>query len=98
MKKILLLTIVLLTLLSMKTDKPAYRLFDQNGKSASYKDLIKEASEADIVFFGELHDNPICHWLELQLTKDLNEERGGKLHFMNQPDGGNYLAVKLFWK
>lgn len=23
------------------------------------------------------------------------EERFGKLHFMNQPDGGNYLAVKL---
>ena len=26
------------------------------------------------------------------------EERGGKLHFMNQPDGGNYLAVKLVWR
>ena len=26
------------------------------------------------------------------------EERGGKLHFMSQPDGGNYLAVKLFWR
>ena len=25
-------------------------------------------------------------------------EDGGKLHFMNQPDGGNYLAVKLFWR
>ena len=25
------------------------------------------------------------------------EERGGKLLFMNQPDSGNYLAVKLFW-
>ena len=25
-------------------------------------------------------------------------ERNGKLHFMNQPDGGNYLAVKLFWR
>jgi hypothetical protein len=24
------------------------------------------------------------------------EERGGKLHFMNQSDGANYLAVKLF--
>ena len=23
------------------------------------------------------------------------EERGGKLHFMNQADGANYLAVKL---
>jgi len=26
------------------------------------------------------------------------DERGGRLHFMNQPDGGNYLAVKLFWR
>ena len=26
------------------------------------------------------------------------EERGGRLHFMNQHDGGNYLAVKLFWQ
>ena len=26
------------------------------------------------------------------------EEHGGKLHFMNQLDGGNYLAVKLFWR
>jgi hypothetical protein len=25
-------------------------------------------------------------------------ERGGRLHFMNQPDGGNYLTVKLFWR
>ncbi len=24
------------------------------------------------------------------------EERGGKLHYMNQADGANYLAVKLF--
>lgn len=26
------------------------------------------------------------------------EECGGKLHFMAHADGGNYLAVKLFWK
>ena len=26
------------------------------------------------------------------------DERGGKLYFMNQPEGGNYLAVKLFWR
>jgi uncharacterized iron-regulated protein len=31
------------------------------------------------VFFGELHDNPIAHWLELQVTKDLYTEKGGKL-------------------
>jgi uncharacterized iron-regulated protein len=63
----------------MKNDKPAYRLFDQNGKSASYKEMLKEASGADIVFFGELHDNPICHWLEYELTADLYAERGKNL-------------------
>lgn len=26
------------------------------------------------------------------------EDRGGKLYFMNQADGGNYLAVKLLMK
>jgi len=26
------------------------------------------------------------------------EDRGGKLHFMNEPDGGNYLAVKITFK
>jgi hypothetical protein len=25
-------------------------------------------------------------------------ERGGRLHVMNHLDGGNYLAVKLFWR
>jgi len=63
----------------MKTDKPAYRFFDQNGKSTTYKELLKEASEADIVFFGELHDNPICHWLEYELTADLYAQKGKNL-------------------
>ncbi len=79
MKKILILGIAILTLLSMKNDKPAYRLFEQNGNKTSYKDMLKDASEADIVFFGELHDNPICHWLEYELTADLYAERGKNL-------------------
>ena len=29
--------------------------------------------------FGELHNNPICHWLELQLTKDLAAQKKGNL-------------------
>jgi uncharacterized iron-regulated protein len=63
----------------MKNDNPAYRLFDQKGKNASYKELVKEASQADIIFFGEMHDNPICHWLEYELTADLFAEKGKSL-------------------
>jgi len=60
-------------------DKPAYKVFDRNGKRADYKDILKAASEADIVFFGELHDNSLNHWLELELTKDLYELKKEKL-------------------
>jgi uncharacterized iron-regulated protein len=62
-----------------KSDKPAYRIFNIKGHAADYGDLLKAAKNADVVFFGESHTNPICHWLELQLAKDLYEEKNGHL-------------------
>jgi len=74
MKKILLVTpIFLLLLIAAKSDKPAYRIFNAKGHSVDYGDLLKAAKKADIILFGEIHTNPICHWLELELTKDLYE-------------------------
>jgi uncharacterized iron-regulated protein len=60
-------------------DKPAYLLYDLDGKKADYKDLIKKASQADIVLFGEMHNNPICHWLQIELTKDLFSNQKGNI-------------------
>ncbi len=60
-------------------NKPAYRIFTGEGKKAHYRDIIKGALKADVVFFGELHDNPIAHWLELEVTKDLYSEKGKDL-------------------
>lgn len=58
-------------LASMTFDKPAYQLFDVRGKKTTYDKLLNDAKGCDVVLFGELHNNPIAHWLELQLTKDL---------------------------
>ncbi|MCU0389723.1 MAG: ChaN family lipoprotein [Thermoflexibacter sp.] len=66
-------------LLSMQSDKPAYLLYDQEGKQSSYSELLKLAQNADVVLFGELHNNPICHWLQLKLTKDLFKAKSEKL-------------------
>ncbi len=81
MRKIhFLLVIVLAALaLAMRSDLPAYSLFDQKGKQVKYKKLLKSALEADIVLFGELHNNPISHWLQLELTRDLHLEKGNRL-------------------
>ena len=64
------------SLQSFSQGKPAYKVFTGDGKKAGYSDIIKSALKADIVFFGELHDNPIAHWLELEVTKSLLAEKG----------------------
>ncbi len=60
-------------------DKPAYLLYDKVDKPLTYKDLLQKASEADVILFGETHNNPIAHWLQLQLTKDLYKIKNEKL-------------------
>lgn len=57
----------------------AYKLFDHRGKSAQYPKMIKELLEADVVFFGELHNNPICHWLQLEVARDLYAQKATQL-------------------
>lgn len=79
MNKIILVLAVILGLSSFKSDKPAYRIFDNQGKKVKYKKLLEEALEADVVFFGELHNNPICHWLQLELTKDAYNSKEGQI-------------------
>ena len=76
--KYILLLLMGFCLMAM-TDKPAYRLYDQKLKATTYSIMLRQAAEADVVFFGELHNNPICHWLQLQLTKDLYAEKKGQL-------------------
>jgi uncharacterized iron-regulated protein len=79
MKKLLMLSAIALLCFSFKGEKKAYTLFDSKGKAVSYDNLLKAAKESDIVMFGELHDNPIVHWLELELTKDLYADKKDKL-------------------
>lgn len=73
------LLLLLLPLMAFSQDKPAYQLFDDKGKSVSYKNLLKAANKADVIFFGEEHNNPIAHWLQLELLKDLHQSKGKDL-------------------
>ncbi len=75
------LTLLLLCFLfaAFRSDKPAYKLYTSTLKVTTYAKLLQQAADADVVLFGELHNNPICHWLELQLTKDLQARKKEKL-------------------
>jgi len=80
MRKVIFCIIVCLTAgFSFAQDKNAYTIFDSKGNVASYSDLVNRSAATDVVFFGELHDNPIAHWLELELAKDLFRAKNGSL-------------------
>lgn len=68
-----------LTLITAVAQKPAYRLFREDGKKVKYEKMLEAASEADIVLFGEYHTNPISHWLQLELSTDLHKIKGEAL-------------------
>ncbi|WP_345117199.1 ChaN family lipoprotein [Hymenobacter algoricola] len=78
-RKLLLLPLLLLLLGFRADDRPAYRLFTAAGKPARYDKMLQELARADVVFFGEQHNDPIAHWLALQLTKDLLRLKQGQL-------------------
>ncbi len=60
-------------------DKPAYRIFDKKGNPATFEDLLKASRKSDVTFFGELHNNPIAHWLQYELTIAMYEAVKGEL-------------------
>ncbi len=75
MKQILLFCFIFWQSIIFSQEKPAYRIFDRNGKETTYAKLLKSASKTEVVLFGEFHDNAISHWLELELAKDLAEKK-----------------------
>jgi uncharacterized iron-regulated protein len=64
---------------AFQPDKPAYQLYTANLKSTTFAKLAQQAANADVVLFGELHNNALGHWLELQLAKRLQQEKKGAL-------------------
>ena len=101
MKKYLLFILLLLTtVIASAQQKPAYVLYNAEGKKVSYNKMIKQLAKKDIVLFGEFHNNAISHWLELALAKDLSEKRnlifGAEMFEAdNQQALNNYLAGKI---
>lgn len=73
LKGILILLFLSLTSTVIAQSKSAYQLYQANGKKVRYSKMLKKLLKTDIVFFGELHNNAIAHWLELELAMDLKE-------------------------
>ncbi len=72
MRKIVLILCLFVAVIELAAqEKAIYKIYDKAGKSVSYDEMIKNSASADVVFFGESHNCPVMHWLELQVAKEL---------------------------
>ena len=60
-------------------DLPAYVIYNKKGEKISFSKMVKELGKHDICLFGEVHDNPIAHWLEKMVTEALLNQKGNNL-------------------
>ena len=100
MKNIITSLLLFATILSAAQDKKAYQIFDKNGKKTSYEKLLKAGEKADVVLFGEYHDNSVVHWLQLEFTKDLAQKKdlvlgAEMLEADNQTQVNQYLKGEI---
>jgi len=59
---------------SFSQNAPAtYKVFDKKGKEISFFHSADQMKKADVILFGEMHNNSINHWLQLQLIKYLGD-------------------------
>ena len=75
LSKLILIYLVFFIINSTTTiaQKTPYLIYTKELKKSSYERLMKESRRADVVFFGEQHNNPIVHWLEYELLGDISE-------------------------
>lgn len=70
----LILFAILCHLNSHAQHKKAYALVNQAGKPIAYEDVLDSISKTNVVLFGEFHNNPISHWLQLEMISDLKKD------------------------
>ena len=80
MKKSLIIILVLSFISSiLDAQEKAHQIYSKDGNKISYKTMLFKMKNADVVLFGENHNDPISHWLQLELTKSLHEKHGKNL-------------------
>ncbi|MEZ4938084.1 MAG: ChaN family lipoprotein [Crocinitomicaceae bacterium] len=100
MKHFLLVLGVLSTMIGWnQSDKPAYLIFDGDGKEVKYSKMMKDLYDARVILFGEFHDNPISHWLQFEMTVDLyNSKRSNLVLGAEMFEADNQLIIDEYFK
>ena len=74
-----LLGLFLLATAVVSAQVQPYKIFTSEGKEVSFQKMSKNLQKADVVLFGELHNNSIAHYFQVKVAKSLHADKSKKL-------------------
>ncbi|CAN5530909.1 hypothetical protein BH10ACI3_BH10ACI3_03850 [soil metagenome] len=82
--KILLLLVFVMAVMTvtgrgqLPYSEEQFRAFDGKGNPVTMADIIKAAGQTDVIFLGELHDDPVGHAIEAEVFRRVYAEYSAK--------------------
>lgn len=59
-----------------QSDNHLFKIYNDQGIETSYEEMMKSLQNNDLIFLGELHNDPISHWLQIKILKEFNSNFG----------------------
>lgn len=94
---IVLILIAFIITPAFSQDKNPYQIFSAKGEKTNYQQMMNAIKNADIIFYGELHNNAIAHWLEYEISYDLLQ-KGSLIFGAEMFEADNQDELNLYLK
>ncbi len=72
-KNILLVLLFSFVTTNLFSQTQVFKIFNTDGNEVKFELMVQIAGQHEVIFFGELHNNSIAHWLQLQMLKQLHK-------------------------
>lgn len=74
-RKTLLCTFISFLSFTAIAQNKIYQIYSSDGELLDENQMLASINQAEVTFFGELHNNSVAHWLQLQILKNLKENQ-----------------------
>ncbi|HRW62747.1 MAG TPA: ChaN family lipoprotein [Bacteroidales bacterium] len=95
---ILILIAQILSTSIFSQNKSAFEIYSSKGEKVNYEIMMESIQKADIILFGELHNNPIAHWLQYEVSYDLLQHNYGLVFGAEMFEADNQDELDLYLK
>lgn len=71
----------------------AYKIYNAKGEEVVFGEMVHDLQKSKVILLGEQHNNPICHWLQMEVTKAVYEKDSSLVIGAEMFEADNQLVI-----